>query len=69
MKNVYTGVYTLSFAQKTDLANLKYYVDELDIDKLKNVPSDLRNLKSKIDKLDVDKLVPLLVDLSEKRCI
>ena len=35
----------------------------LDIDKLKNVPTNLRNLKGKLDKLDVDKLVPVPVDL------
>ena len=39
--------------------------DELDIDKLKNVPTNLSNLKSKVDKLDVDKLVPVVVDLSK----
>ena len=46
-------------------ASLKSNVDELDADKLKNVPSNLNNLKSKVDKLDVDKLVPLPVDLSK----
>ena len=50
--------------KKTDLANLKFDVDELDIDKLKNVPSNLTNLKSKLDKLDVEKLVPVPVDLN-----
>ena len=54
---------TSSFAKKTDLANLKSYVDKLDIGKLKNIPTNLSNLKSKVDKLDVDKLVP--VDLSK----
>ena len=55
----------LCFAKKTDVANLKSDVDELDIDKLKNVPTDLNNLKSKKDKLDVDKLIPVPVDLSK----
>ena len=32
---------TSNFAKKTDLAHLKYDVDKLDIDKLKNVPSGL----------------------------
>ena len=32
-----TGVDTSYFAKKTDLANLKSYVDALDTDKLKNV--------------------------------
>ena len=47
--------------KKTDLADR----DQLDIDKLKNVPSALRNSKRKVDKLDVDKLLPLPVDLSK----
>ena len=54
-----------SLLKKTDFANLKYDVDKLDIDKLKNVPSNLSNLKTKADKLDVDKLVPVPVDLSK----
>ena len=44
-----------SCAKKSDLANLKFDVDKLDIDKLKNMPSNLSNLKSKVDKLDFDK--------------
>ena len=47
---------TLRFPEKADLASLKSDVDELDINKLKIVPSGLNNLKSKADKLDVDKL-------------
>ena len=31
-------------------AYLKFNVDKLDIDKLKNVPTNLSNLKSKVDK-------------------
>ena len=55
--------------KKVDLANLKFDVDKLDIDKLKNVPNNLSNLKSKVDKLDVDKLVPVPVNLSKHvRC-
>ena len=64
LKNA-TGVDTSDFAKKTDLANLNSYVDQLDIDKLKNVRTNLSNLKSKVDKLDVDKLVPAPVDLSK----
>ena len=60
-----TGVDTLDFAKKTDLANLKSEVDKLDSDKLKNVPSGLNSLKSKVDKLDVDKLVPVPVNLNK----
>ena len=54
LKNA-TGVDTSSFAKKTDLGNLKFNLDELDIDKLKNVPTNVSNLKSKGDKLDADK--------------
>ena len=34
------GVDTSSFAKKTDIANLKFDVDKLDIDEIVNVPSD-----------------------------
>ena len=64
LKNA-TGVDTLKFVEKVELANLKSDLNKLDIDKLKDVPSNLSNLKSKIDKLDVDKLVPAPVDLSK----
>ena len=60
-----TGVDTLKFAKKVDLANLKSNVDKLDIDKLKNVPTNLSKLKTKVDKLDVYKLVPVPADLSK----
>ena len=60
LKNT-TEVDTSGFTKKTDLANSKFDVDNLDIDKLKNVPTNL--LKNKVDKLDVDKLVPVPVDL------
>ena len=56
---------TSYFAKKNYLARLKSDVDELDIDKLKNVLTTLSNLKSKLDKLDVDKLGPVPVDLSK----
>ena len=46
-----TGFDTSSFAKKIDLANLKYNVDKLDIDKLKNVSTDISNFKSKVDNL------------------
>ena len=39
LKNA-TAVDTSHFAKKGDLANLKSNIDELDIDKLKNVPSN-----------------------------
>ena len=60
-----TGVDTLDFTKKTELANLKSDVDNLDIDNLKNVPSGLNTLKSKVDKLDIGKLETTLVDLSK----
>ena len=49
LKNA-TGIDTLQFAKKGDLASLKTTFDELDIDKLKNVPSGLDTLKSKVNK-------------------
>ena len=59
------GVDTSDFAEKTNLANLKYDVDKL-IDKLKYVTSNLSNLKSKVGKLNIDKLVPAPVYLSKQ---
>ena len=50
--------------KRTDLANLKSHVGNLDIDKLKNVPTNLNNLKSRVDKLHVDKLGPIPIDLN-----
>ena len=64
LKNA-SGIDTSSFAKKVDLTNLKYNVDKLDIDKLKNLPTNLDNLKSKIEKLNDDKLVPAPVDLGK----
>ena len=60
LKN-WTIVDISNYAKKIGLANLKSYVDKLDIDKLKNVPSNLSSFKSKVDKLDVDKLVSVLL--------
>ena len=57
------GVDTSKFAKKVDLASLKSNIDELDIDKLKNVPTNLNNLQIKVNKLGVDKLVPIPVDV------
>ena len=47
LKNA-TVLYTMGFAKKTDLVNLKSDVDKLDIDNLKNVPNNLTTLKSKV---------------------
>ena len=59
------GVDTLSFAKKTDLANLKSNVDKLDIDELKNVSKNLNNLKSEVNKLEIRKLETTPVDLGK----
>ena len=64
LKNA-TGVDTWKFVKKIDLANLKSDLDQLDIDKFKNVPTNLSNLKNKVEKLDIDKLVLVPVDLSK----
>ena len=53
IKNI-SHVDTSSFALKTNLANLKTEVDQLDIDKLAPVPVDLRKL-SDVVKNDVVK--------------
>ena len=45
-----TGANTSDFAEKTDLANSKYHVDKLNVDKLKYLPSNLSQLKSKVDR-------------------
>ena len=41
------------------------FIDKLEIDKLKNIPTNLSNMKSKVDKLDVHKLVTVPADLSK----
>ena len=53
LKNT-TRIDAASIVKKVHLANSKFNVDKLDIDKLKNVPTNLSNLKSKVDKLNVD---------------
>ena len=58
-----TGIDTLQFGKKDNLANIQSEVDKLDIDKSKNLPSSLNSLKSKVDKLDVDKLMTVPVKL------
>ena len=56
LKNA-TVLYTMGFAKKNDLVNLKSDVDKLDIDNSKNVPNNLTALKSKVDYLDIGKLL------------
>ena len=63
-KNV-TGVDTLKFAKKIDLASLKSNVDISDMDNLKNIPIGLISLKIKADKLDIGKLETTLADLNK----
>ena len=48
LKNV-TEDDTSKIAKKVDLASLKFNVDKLDIDKLKNVLTNLNNLKNNVD--------------------
>ena len=48
LKNA-TGIETSDFSEKTDLDNLEFDEEKLDIDKLKNVQSNLSNWKSKIE--------------------
>ena len=64
LKNA-TCVETSKFAKKVYLASLKSNVDNLDIDKLKNVPTNFSNLKSKLDKLNIGILETTRVDLSK----
>ena len=52
--NIFCTLILPSFALKTNLANLKTEVDELDIDKLVPIPADLSKL-SNIVKNDVNK--------------
>ena len=58
-----TDVDASGFAKKDDLANQKADAEELDIDKLKIMPSGFSSFKSKVDKLDVSKLIPVPVEL------
>ena len=43
------------FAKKTDLVSLKWIVDELDIDKLKTIPTDLSKLNDLVENEIVEK--------------
>ena len=56
-----TGVDTLKFAKKIDLANLKSDIGKSDIDKLKNVTTNSNILKTKVGKLGTDKLYLFLL--------
>ena len=65
LKNATRVFDTSKIAKKIDLANLKYNLDKVNIDKLKNVPSNLSNLKIKVDILNVDKLEHAPADISK----
>ena len=50
-----TDVDISDFAKKTDLVSLKWIVDELDIDKLKTIPTDLSKLNDLVENEIVEK--------------
>ena len=54
-----TGVDTSDLAAKKDFVALKAEVDQLDINKLANVPTSLNNLKTKVDDLHVGRLTTI----------
>ena len=58
-----TGIDPSDLAAKKDFIALKAEVDNLDINKMANVPIRLNNLKSMVDDLDVGKLKTVPVDL------
>ena len=57
-----TGVDNSDLAAKIEIFVLKAEVDELDINKLVNIPTSLNNLKTKADDLEVSKLKPVPLD-------
>ena len=57
------GAATSDFGKMIELADLKFDVDKLDIDELKNLPGNLSNLRGKVDKLDIKKLETTPADL------
>ena len=50
-----TGVNTSVFAKKWDLAGLKSYLDELDVDKVRIFPVDLSKRRADTDKQNLEK--------------
>ena len=62
LKNA-TNVNALAFAKKTDLANLKSDVGNIDIDQLKNVLSGLNSTTTKVDISNIGQLKAIQVDL------
>ena len=63
LKNA-TSVDTSDLTKKTDLADLKFEAEKLDIGKLESI-NWLRQFESKVDKLDAHKLVHVPVALSK----
>ena len=59
IKNI-SHIDTLSFALKTNLANLKTEVDKLDIDKLVPVPTDLSKLSNVVKMMLLKRLIIIL---------
>ena len=62
LKNA-TNVNALAFTKKTDLANVKSDVDNIDIDLLKNVLSGLNSIKTKVDISNIGQSKAIQVDL------
>ena len=60
-----TGIYTISFTKKVDLASVKSDVDKLDSDKLKTVLAGLNNLNFDEVKLDITNLQTIPVVLKK----
>ena len=73
IKNI-SHVDTLSFALKTNLANLNTEVDKLDIDKVEPVPTDLSKLSNVVKndvvkKVDYNKLVTKVDNIDTSRFV
>ena len=66
-KNVAAGVDLSNLVAKRDFIALKTEVDNLNINKLVNVPTGLNNLKTKVHDLDANKLKNVPVDLKKLR--
>ena len=60
-----TGVDTSDLTAKKDFIALKAEVDELDINRLGNVPTSWNNSKTKVYDLDVGKLKTVPIDLKK----
>ena len=63
------SVDTSGLVAKKDFIALKAGDDEVDINKLVNVPTILNNLKTKVDDLDVGKLKAVPLDLKKSDAV